>query len=62
MATWKRLKKFLEEMGKVSDNRYGPGPMFWHDVDVTGRYPNKSELRKAAKARKEKKWDHPFQA
>jgi hypothetical protein len=61
MATWRLLKRFLEEMVKVDNHRYGPGPMFWHDVDTTGQFPNKSELREALKSRKEKKWNHPFQ-
>lgn len=52
MATWKRLIKFLEEMKKVSDNRYGPGPTFWNDKDITGRYPDKSVLQNIIKNNK----------
>lgn len=52
MATWKRLIKFLDEMKKVSDYRYGPGPTFWNDKDITGRHPNKSVLRDSLKNHK----------
>jgi hypothetical protein len=54
MATWKRLKNFLNEMKKVSDNRYGPGPTFWNDKDITGKYPDKSVLMKIMKDQKNK--------
>lgn len=49
MATWKRLKKFLSELQKVSNNRYGPGPTFWNDKDINGMYPNKSVLQQTLK-------------
>ena len=52
---WERLQKILLELQKVSDHRYGPGPTFWNDVDVTGRHPNKSELMKVKKESKKKK-------
>lgn len=52
---WERLQKILLELQKVSDRKYGPGPTFWNDVDVTGKYPNKSELIKAKKESKKKK-------
>ena len=55
MPEWKRLQLLLAELEKVSKNRYGPGPTFWNDVDITGKYPNKSELIKASKKRKKKK-------
>lgn len=50
MATWKRLKKFLEEMRKIDNATHMyPSPMFWKDQDLTGKYHNKSELRKKKK-------------
>lgn len=46
MATWKRLKKFLEEMRKIDNaTHFQPAPMFWRDQDLTGKYHKKSELR-----------------
>jgi len=46
MATWKRLKKFLEEMAKIDRaTHFSPSPVFWKDEDKTGNYHNKSELR-----------------
>jgi len=51
MATWKRLKKFLDEMSKIDRHQNGgmPSPMFFNDKDITGNYPNKSDLRNARK-------------
>lgn len=50
MATWKRLKKFLEEMRKIDNaTHFGPSPMFWNGKDLSGKYHDKSELRKSKK-------------
>ena len=56
MATWKRLKKFLDEMSKIDrhQNRGMPSPMFFNDKDVTGIHPNKSVMSKALKDSKNK--------
>lgn len=50
MATWRRLKKFLDEMRKIDNATHMlPSPMFWNDKDQTGKYHNKSELSKKKK-------------
>lgn len=51
MAKLKLLKKLLLEMAKVDRHQNGgmPSPMFFNDKDITGHYPNKSELRNARK-------------
>ena len=51
MATWKRLKKFLDEMSKIDRHQNGgmPSPMFFNDKDITGIHPNKSVMSKAIK-------------
>lgn len=57
MATWKRLKKFLEEMSKIDKHQNGgmPSPMFFNDKDITGKYPNKSAMNQAIKNSKKNK-------
>lgn len=49
-------------MGKISDKMKEffisgglPGPVFWNDKDITGRYHSKSDLRKSAKESKRRK-------
>ena len=50
MATWKRLKKFIEEMRKIDNaTHFAPAPMFWKDKDQTGKYHDKSALRNSKK-------------
>ena len=45
------LKRLLLEMAKVDRHQNGgmPSPMFFNDKDITGNYPNKSDLRNARK-------------
>ena len=47
----KLLKKFLFEMSKIDRYQNGgmPSPMFFNDRDITGHYPNKSDLRNVKK-------------
>ena len=40
----------MEEMRKVDKaTHFAPAPMFWKDKDQTGKYHDKSELRKSKK-------------
>jgi hypothetical protein len=64
----KKLCYIIDTMGIISDKiisilshgqgsgKFGyPGPVFWNDKDITGKWHNKSELEKARKERKKNK-------